>query len=547
MSISSCYFSAILFMARFFSARVDAGKPNEQRRPNIQRRPIVGRMFASIGILLASLAVVILAERSVAANELDDDFAAKALKNWHQWRGPHGDGSARDSNPPTEWSTTKNVKWKVAVPGKGSSSPIIWEDKVYLMTAIEVETAAAVEPPTASGLVAEAQQIRGSTNRSSTAGQRGRVAPPAIATAEVDGRVQDQDRQQGRQGGRGRGPGGRGGGRGQVEVKPQQFVVLCYDRETGKELWRKVVTEALPHESGHGTNTFSAASPIVDGQRIYANFGSRGFYCLDMQGEILWEKDLGKMSTRNNFGEGSSASVHGNTVVIPWDHEGDSFIVALDAEDGAEKWRTDREERTTWATPLITEYNGRFQVVTNGSRVRSYDLETGKLIWECGGQAGNPIPSPVRHEDNVVCMTGYQGYAIVSMALDSTGDITKSQQVAWVGGGAAPYVPSPVLYDGLLYFLKSNNPIMVVRDVKTGEVLIDETRLPKMNVVYASPVAAGGKIYFSSREGVTVVVKHGTDEILATNELGETIDASPAIVGDQMFIRGERHLYCIAE
>jgi outer membrane protein assembly factor BamB len=325
-------------------------------------------------------------------------------------------------------------------------------------------------------------------------------------------------------------------------------VVLCLDRETGKEIWRKVMIEAVPHESGHGTNTFASASIVVDGQRIYANFGSRGFFCLDMQGEVLWEKDLGLMRTRNSFGEGSSPSVYGDTVVVPWDHEGESAMVALDAKTGEEKWRVDRDERTTWSTPLITPFGDKVQVVANGSKVRSYDLANGNLIWECGGQVGNPIPSPVRHENHVVCMTGYQGYAIVSMSLDSQGDITDSAKVAWTGDGAAPYVPSPALYGGLLYFVKSNNPVMVVRDVKTGAVVVEETRLPKMRAIYASPVAANGKVYFCSREGVVVVIKHGdSGEVLAVNEMGEAIDASPAIVGDQLFIRGEKHLYCIAE
>jgi outer membrane protein assembly factor BamB len=459
-----------------------------------------------------------------------------------------------------QWSQTENIRWKVAVPGKGSSSPIIWEDKIYLMTAIELantaEATGADDQVASSGLVADPQNLRTDANRGGEPRRRGRATPPNNASAEVTLGVaggqerQDQERQE--QGGRGErgergGRQGRGRGREPQVVNPHQFVVLCLERSTGKELWRKVVCEAVPHEAGHGTNTFSAASPIVDGQRIYANFGSRGFYCLDMQGEVLWQKELGQMSTRNGFGEGSSASVYGQTVVIPWDHEGDSFIVALDAQSGREKWRAERAERTTWATPLITPFGNRVQVVTNGNRVRSYDLETGDLLWECGGQVGNPVPTPVRFEDQVVCMTGYQGYAIASMALDSQGDITGTDKVAWTGGGAAPYVPSPVLYDGLLYFVKSNNPVVVVRDVKTGDVIVDETRLPKMRVIYASPVAADGKIYFCSREGVTVVLKHGpTAEVLAVNELGETIDASPAIVGSELYIRGESHLYCIA-
>lgn len=520
--------------------------------------------LARLTVLAGVVSLLLPGSLASRTSAQDQDLATQAQRNWHQWRGPHGDGSAPDSNPPAEFGDGKNIKWQVAIPGKGSSSPIVWEDRIYLMTAIEKPGAAGPEPqlndpelPTLGGgppvgdVRAEtiARGERGPRGEASSNRRRNSPPRPGTAGLSTDGRVEATQERQERQerGGRGgRGGGGRGG---QAAAKPQEFVVLCLDRGTGRELWRKVVAEGTPHEAGHGTNTFSAASPIVDGKRIYANFGSRGFFCLDMSGEILWQKELGQMRTRNSFGEGSSASLYGNTVVIPWDHEGDSFIVALNATTGEEKWRAERDEPTTWATPFITPLGDTVQVVTNGKRVRSYDLETGRLIWECGGQASNPIPSPVRHEDNVICMTGYQGYAIVSMALNSQGDITDSaEQVAWTGSGAAPYVPSPVLYDGVLYFVKSNNPLMVARDVKTGDVVVDETRLPKMRVVYASPVAAGGKVYFCSREGIVVVVKHGpTGEVLAVNDLGETIDASPAIVGDQMFIRTESQLYCIEQ
>ncbi|MBL8891960.1 MAG: PQQ-binding-like beta-propeller repeat protein [Planctomycetaceae bacterium] len=470
----------------------------------------------------------------------DEDFATKAQRNWHQWRGASSDGTAPQSSLPTEWNETKNTKWKVELPGKGSGTPIVWEDRIYLMAAIDLapaepstpaETEAPKNPPPDSG--------------------RGRSTDLAAESIEADSgnssrrrERQNRDAQEGQEG-EGRRP-GRGGG--QRAATKQQFVVLCLDRDSGKEVWRKTMIEAVPHEAGHNTNTFASASLVVDGQRIYANFGSRGFYCLDMQGEVVWEKDLGFMRTRNGFGEGSSPSVYGDTVVVPWDHEEQSALIALNAKTGEEKWRVDRDERTTWATPLITPFGDRVQVIVNGSRVRSYDLENGNLIWECGGQVGNPIPSPVRYGDHVICMTGYQGYAIVSMALDSQGDITDSKKVAWTGGGAAPYVPSPALYEERLYFVKSNNPVMVVRDVKTGKIIVDETRLPKMRAIYASPVAADGKIYFCSREGVVVVIKHGdSGEVLAVNEMGEPIDASPAIVGNQMFIRGEKHLYCITE
>jgi outer membrane protein assembly factor BamB len=258
------------------------------------------------------------------------------------------------------------------------------------------------------------------------------------------------------------------------------------------------------------------------------------------------------MRTRNAFGEGASPALYENTLVVPWDHEGESFIVALDAATGEQKWRTPRDESTTWATPLIVPYQGRVQVVTNGqNRVRSYDLQTGEAIWECGGQASNPIPSPVRDGDTVVVMTGYRGFAAYAIRLDSRGDITDSDKPVWKLSDGTPYVSSPVLYDGLLYFTKDRNNQLSSVNAQTGDILINQERLPGVSTVYASPVAAAGRVYFSSREGTTVVVRHDKGatqmEVLATNDLGEAIDASPAIVGKEMYIRTASHVYCIRD
>ena len=254
------------------------------------------------------------------------------------------------------------------------------------------------------------------------------------------------------------------------------------------------------------------------------------------------------MQTRAQFGEGSSPAVADGILVVPFDHEGESFIVALDAKSGEEKWRQPRDEQTTWSTPLITRFDDRNQVITNGSkRVRSYDLNSGELIWQCGGQAGNPIPTPVRYKDNVIVMTGYRGYAIQSIPLSSRGDVTDSTTVSWSAEDAAPYVPSPVLYDGQLYFVKSNDGILLSRDAAQGELLIKATRLPGIESIYASPVAADGHIYITGRDGTTLVIKHGSElQVVATNKLDAEMDASAAIVGNEIFYRGKKHLYCIA-
>ena len=252
---------------------------------------------------------------------------------------------------------------------------------------------------------------------------------------------------------------------------------------------------------------------------------------------------------RFSFGEGSSPALFEDTLVQICDQEQGSFVVALDAGTGQEKWRKPRDEVSTWGTPLIVEGAGRMQVITSGTnRIRSYDLQNGELIWECGGLGSNPIACPVAVDGLAVVMTGHHDPAGIAVPLDSKGDITDTKKVAWRIEGSTPYVPSPLVYDGTIYFTKSRNAILSSVAAKTGQYIISQERLPDMNSIYASPVAASGRIYISSREGTTVVIKHGSKlEVLATNSLDETIDASPAIVGKDLIVRTESNLYCISE
>ena len=327
-----------------------------------------------------------------------------------------------------------------------------------------------------------------------------------------------------------------------------QFVILCLDRETGKTIWQKVANEEVPHEGHHPSHGYASASPTTDGQYLYASFGSRGLFCYDLDGNFQWKRDLGDMRTKIGLGEGTSPVLHGDSLIVNWDHEGDSFIACLDAKTGEQKWRVHRDEDTTWATPLVVEHDGSTQVVTNArNRTRSYDLATGKLMWECGGQVGNPIPSPVTLDGTVYCMTGFRGFALHAIPLDAEGDITDSEKIAWRRNDAAPYVASPLLYDDLLYFTKGRTGILFCVNAKSGEVNYSNKRLPGINVLYASLAGAAGRVYIAGRDGTTVVLKHGPEyEVLSTNQLDEGIDASPVIVGSQLFLRGQKHLYCIA-
>ena len=291
---------------------------------------------------------------------------------------------------------------------------------------------------------------------------------------------------------------------------------------------------------------------MTDGKHVYALFGSYGIYCLTLEGDIVWQKDLGDMRTRRGWGEAVSPVVHDGKLVVNWDQEDQSHIYVLDAKTGDMVWKKDRDEPTTWATPLVVNASGKNQLITNGTNaVRSYDLENGDLIWESPGTTLNAIPCPIQNGDQVICMAGYRGNMALSIGLDSIGKVTDSNvggehPVKWKMAQNTPYVPSPLLIDGRLYFTKSLNAILNCLDVKTGKPIYELTRMPEMKSMYGSPVAVDNRIYFTSREGTTLVIRNSDKfEVLATNRLDEAIDASPAIVGNQIFLRGKKNLYCI--
>jgi outer membrane protein assembly factor BamB len=451
-------------------------------------------------------------------------FAASAPEaNWPHWRGPLDTGVAPKGNPPAKWSETENVQWKVKLPGSGTATPIIWDNQVFIQTAIP------------NGKKPDAAKIK--AERLASIQVMGAPAPGDAPPAGQPGR-----RRPG-------GPGGGGGMRSEKPSEPYQFVLMSLDRDTGKVLWQKVAREEVPHEGHHPDHGFSSHSPVTDGQNIYSYFGSRGLHCYDMQGNLKWEKDLGRMQTRNSFGEGSSPALFGKTIVVNWDHEGDDFIVAFNKDTGKELWRQPRSEDTTWATPLIVQHDGKAQVVTSATRkIRSYDLETGKLIWECGGMTANVIPSPVAGNDMVYPISGFRGNALLAIKLGRTGDLTDSDAIAWKRTKNTPYVPSPLLYGDRLYFFSNNSGILSCDDAKNGKTYFDAERVEALQGVYASPVGAGDKIYLLGRTGTSVVIKKSDQlEVIATNKLDEKFDASPAIAGKQLFLRGHQYLYSIAE
>ena len=421
-------------------------------------------------------------------------------KNWHHWRGPHATGAAIDANPPTTWSETENIRWKVEIPGMGHAAPIIWEDKIFIQTAVKSEAPKEEEPK-----------------------------------ADDDNPFSGFFRER-----RGRG--------GVADV--YKFDLIALDRSTGDILWQKTLREIKPHEGTHQDASFASNSPVTDGEFVYAYFGSRGLYCVDMMGNVKWEKDIGTMYKRNTFGEGSCPALYENTLVILQDHERASFITALDKRTGDVLWKTDRDERTTWSSPIIVEYNGKAQVITTGTnRVRSYDLATGELLWDGDGLTANSIPSPVAANGYVYLMSGFRGNAFRGIQLAAaTGDISGSEAIVWQYNRDTPYVPSPLLYKGVIYFLKSNSGILTAFNVETGEAYYGPQRLQGISGVYASIVGAGDRVYIAGRGGTVNVIQHGHEfKVLAENKLDDSFNASPAIVGSELYLRGMHHLYCIAE
>ena len=419
-------------------------------------------------------------------------------RNWPQWRGPQSTGAALEGNPPVEWGEDKNVRWKVEIPGRGLSTPIIWGNRVFVTTSVETDKP--VDPKK----LEETQEDLPSWRR----------------------------------------------GRGVTPSKVLEFVVMAIDRRDGKILWRRSLREAAPHEGTHTTASWASNSPATDGKYLIAHFGSNGIYGLDTKGTLKWERDLGDMRTRNGFGEGSSVVIHDDTVILNWDHEGQSFIIALHKKTGKTLWKADRDEVTSWSTPIVVRHDGKPQVVINATgRTRSYDLATGRLVWEAAGMTVNTIPSPVSADGRVYVMSGFRGNALQAIDLASAkGNITDSPAIAWQYDQDTPYVPSPLLYHDRIYFLKHIKGILSCFDAKTGEAHYGPQRLEGIESVYASPVAAAGRVYIAGRSGTTVVIKDGPGfEELARNTLDDSFDASPAIAGDELYLRGHKHLYCLAE
>ncbi|HKE56676.1 MAG TPA: PQQ-binding-like beta-propeller repeat protein, partial [Pyrinomonadaceae bacterium] len=411
---------------------------------------------------------------------------------WPQWRGPSGQGVSNEKNLPTEWTATKNIKWKTSIPGRGHSSPIVWGNRIFLTTAIE-----------------------------------GDVVPGAKAVKHMIG---DQEFLH---------PDSVGADHKHL------FKVICIDRDSGKIAWEQTAFEGTPYDNRHRKSSFASSTPTTDGKYVYAFFGTEGLFAYDMSGKLKWKTDLGKLGTVG-MGTGTSPILYDNLVILQCDEENGaaSFVVGIDKESGKEVWRSPRKVQVSWSTPLLVRTGNRAELVTSGSEfVISYDPASGKELWRHKGVESNAIPSPVASQTLVFVSAGFPAKVAMAIKLGSTGDLADA--VAWRYDKGTAYVPSPILYGDYLY-LTSDRGVLTCLDAKTGEVKYEGGRVPVPASFTASPVAVEGKILMTSEDGDTFVVKAGPKhEIIATNSVGEPVYASPAIADGHIFIRGERNLYCI--
>ena len=440
--------------------------------------------------LLLSAVVCLAAVFSFGAR----DASAKG-GNWPQWRGPEGQGVSTETGLPSEWSATKNIKWKTPITGRGHSSPIVWGKRIFLTSAIEGEVIPGAKP--------------GVTHKMADGSDF--VHPDAVGA----------DRK-------------------------HTFKVVALDRDTGKILWERVAYEGAVSDSRHKKASFASSTPATDGKYVFAFFGTEGLYAYDYNGKLIWKQNLGKLGTAS-VGYGVSPILYQNLVIMQCDDSGqNSFIAAFDKKTGKEVWRVPRKVDLTWSTPVLVRTAKRTELIASAAEaIIAYDPQTGKELWRHEGLKSNAVNTPVVTGDLVVITSGYPAKIALAIRAGGSGDITGTPQLVWKYNKGTAYVPSPILYGDYLYLMTGNGSLTGL-EARTGKVVYEAARVPKPAAFMASPVAFEDKLLLTSEEGDTYVIKAGAKhEVIRTNSLGEPVYASPAIADEKLFIRGEKNLYCI--
>ena len=426
--------------------------------------------------------------------------ASLSAQHWPAFRGANAAGVADGTPTAVKWNaaTGENVAWKTPVPGVAVSSPIVWGDRVFVSTAVSSDPSQGIR----TGLYGDVEPVNDSSKHS--------------------------------------------------------WRLMAIDKKSGKVLWDKVAYEGVPKTKRHPKSSQAFATPVTDGRHVIVSFGSQGLYAYDLDGKLLWQKDLGVLNSGWFFdpdyewGLGSSPIIYKNLVIVQCDIQRNSFLAAFDADTGKEVWRTQRDEIPSWSTPTIFEAGGKAELVTQATTfTRGYDPMTGKELWKYSGNSEIAIPTPIVGPGVVVITNGYRGVQpIFAIKPGAQGDITlqnkatKSDSVSWSTTRGGPYIPTPVIYGDQLYVLQ-NNGVFAAYKVGTGEQVYQK-RLGEGGAFSASPVAADGKIYCSSEDGDIYVIKAGAEyEELARNSIGEVLMATPAISDGLIIVRGLKNVYAI--
>ena len=420
-------------------------------------------------------------------------------QHWPQWRGPSGHGVSAETGLPSAWSPTENLAWRAPLAGLGTSSPIVWGDRVFVTS--QVGRVAVAEGDAHPRL---ARDDRALANHET---------PIGGSRAEPDARV--------------------------------WLVVEAFRRSDGQRLWehRTEVTGSLPEL--HEKHNLATPTPLTDGQRIYAWFGNGQVVALDMDGRLVWSRHLGVEYSpfQARWGHGSSPTLYGDLLILLCDHQPQSYLLALDVRTGKQRWKADRgRDRVSHSTPLVVHGPGGDEVLVNSSeRIDVYDPATGALLWYLGAPRQTPIPSAVFHDGVIFLSRGYRNSDYMAIKPGGRGDVTATH-VQWQAASGASYVPSILYYDGLLY-MTNEVGVVTCADARTGE-RVWRHRLE--GVFFASPVAADGKVYMVSETGETFVLRAGREPVvLARNDLGERFLASPAIAQGRVYLRSDRTLFSV--
>ncbi|MBI5280900.1 MAG: PQQ-binding-like beta-propeller repeat protein [Candidatus Solibacter usitatus] len=409
-------------------------------------------------------------------------------ENWPQWRGPGGNGVSSEKNLPLEWSATKNVAWSTEIPGRGHSSPVVWDNRIFLTTALEGDPVPGAKPPVH---MQEGQPFR---------------HPDSTG---VD--------------------------------RTHKLIVLSLDTASGRILWQRTAYDGPVYDERHKKNTYATPTPVTGGKAVYVSFESQGVYSYSFDGKLRWKASLGNIGTVG-MGPASSPILFNNLVILLCDQEegAGSFIAALSAATGRQVWKTPRQEAANWSTPILVQHAGQPVLIAPGMKnTIAYDPRSGKELWRTRGVVGNTVPSIVSGLGMVFPSAGYPDKRVYGVKTDGA--------FVWSYEKGAAYVPSPILYGDYLY-VTTDRGLLTCIEARTGKVIYEGKRVPKPATFSASPIAYDGRIFLSSEDGDVFVVKAGPEhEVLGTNSLDEPLYASPAISGGRVYFRGVRRLFAIGQ